>query len=80
MKHIYSLSLLADLKWPRWDIANAFVVVAGTEREARQLASREAGDEGASAWLDSATSSVEQIGVAFGETKIGIVCRDFRAG
>lgn len=80
MKHIYRLALLADLKWPRWDTANAFVVVAGTERGARQLASREAGAEGASAWLDSATSSIQQIGEAFGETEIGIVCRDFCAG
>lgn len=55
-------------------------MVAATEREARKLVSREAGDEGISAWLDGATSKCEIIGEAFGETDIGVVCRYFHAG
>lgn len=80
MKHIYHLALLPSPRKGRYDIASDFVVVAGTEQEARKLAAREAGDEKPDAWLNRQFSTCEMIGEAFGETKIGVVCRSFHAG
>jgi len=60
-----------------YDVATGFVVRAPTPKAARQLASKNAGDEGASAWIDYATC--KKVGVATRNTK-GIILRSFSAG
>lgn len=60
-----------------WDCTFGFVVRAETEDAARALASSEAGDEGAAAWLDTKQTTCEEL-TAYGEAEI--ILRDFHAG
>lgn len=63
-----------------YDEAFGFVVIAENEGRARLLAGREAGDEGALAWVDTLRSDAELIGTATKGAKSGVVLRDFHAG
>ena len=60
-----------------YDEAFGFVVRAISAREARRLASEQAGDEGADAWLDSKKSTCE---ILRDRGKVGVIIRDFNAG
>jgi len=46
---------------PGWDEADGFVVQCDRAKEARQIASENAGDEGAEVWLDPKRSTCEKI-------------------
>jgi hypothetical protein len=62
---------------PKWDVAEAFVVRAGSEDEARRFASQGKGDEGAECWLDPKSS---RCSVLTTEGTPGVVIRDFCNG
>ena len=63
--------------WQPWyDKAFGFVVRAGSERLARMIASRDAGDEEAEPWLDEKQTTCVEL-VADGDAKI--VLKDFWA-
>lgn len=62
---------------PKYDIAQGFVVRAGSPKEARKLASAEAGDEGADVWLSAERSSCK---VLKQDGRQGVILRDFLAG
>jgi len=67
-----------DPAWerPSYDKAYGFVVRAATAEIAREIASRDAGDEGAAVWLDRSHSACVEL------TQQGspqIVLRDFNA-
>jgi hypothetical protein len=65
--------------WKPWfDKAFGFVVQADTEERARELASKEHGDEGAAAWTQPWNSKCLAIGEAL-EAKECVVLRDFAA-
>lgn len=58
-----------------YDEAAGFVIRAASDREAREAASRYAGDEGPEAWLkDAMCRELQQDGA------LEIVLRDFKAG
>lgn len=59
---------------PWYDKAFGFVVRAESKDEARRIASEEAGDEGAAAWLDPAQTTCAMLEDA-GDP--GILLRDF---
>lgn len=61
----------------RYDEASAFVVLANTPREARQLASERAGDEGAKTWLDPKLSKCARLP---NRPRPMVILRDFNAG
>lgn len=63
-----------------WDEMAGAVVIAGSEEEARLLASQEAWDEGPDAWLDFERSAIAFLGPATGETVPRIVLKDRRPG
>jgi hypothetical protein len=61
--------------WEPWfDRAFGFVIGAGDEDAARQLAASDCGDEGPEAWLDPALSSCQEL-----VASEGILMRDFQA-
>jgi hypothetical protein len=60
-----------------WDEAVGFVIRAESEVEARKMASKEAGDEGAVTWLDIAHSNCVELN-SKGEG--AIILRAFKAG
>ncbi len=60
-----------------YDEADAFVVRASSSEAARKLAADEAGDEGASEWLDLARSSCTRLTSKGVE---GTILRSFNAG
>lgn len=60
------------------DCAEGFVVVAPSERRARELASGEPGDEGAAAWLDEAQSTCAPL--ILPRMSARVVLRAFNAG
>lgn len=59
------------------DEAGAFVVRAATEYQARELATAQCGDEGASCWRDAKRTGCEALKP---EGPIGVVLRSFHAG
>lgn len=62
-----------------YDEAMGFVVAASNPDEARELASKQAGDEGAAAWLAPSLTTCREIGS--GETQTsGVILRSFNAG
>lgn len=63
-----------------YDCADAFIVIAKTAQEARKLASKQPGDEGAAVWTDAKLSRCSKIGYAANNSKSRIVLRDFHAG
>jgi hypothetical protein len=67
--------------WTPWyDKAFGFVVRADDEKQARELASKEAGDEGAKAWLNPQQSLCEIVGDAVGNgEEAQVLLRDFAA-
>ena len=69
--------LQAVNEWDPWyDTAMAFVVRAKSPKAARELASRDAGEEGSGVWLDSTLTScrcLSERGVA------KVLIRDYRA-
>lgn len=67
---------LKDLWEPWYDKAFGFVVRAVSPEKARELASKESGDEGIKAWLDPAYSSCEELHPRGGEM---IIIKDFNA-
>jgi hypothetical protein len=70
---------LTRIEMVYYDEADCFIVIAPTEHAARVLASTGAGDEGYTAWLDSAKSSCEMIGAGDESQAPCIVCRSFNA-
>lgn len=63
--------------WEPWyDSAFGFVVRASSEKEARQFAAKDAGDEGSESWID-ATKTTCDILTCDGES--GVIIRDFWA-
>ena len=60
-----------------WDCAYGFVVRAKDEAHARKLASEQAGDEGADAWLLPSRSTCEEL-TTRGEQEV--ILRSFVAG
>lgn len=67
-----------EVKRWSWDCAYGFVVRAESEREARELASKECGDEGPDSWTDSCFSSCEVISASDGDAEV--LMTDFLAG
>ena len=64
-------------QWEPWyDKMFGVVVRAPTREEARRLASKEAGDEGAAAWTDSSESTCEELAP---EGPEGVIIKDFAA-
>lgn len=59
------------------DETQEMVVIAGSEEEARQLASERAGDEGAELWLGK-VPTCELLGVSITDTA-EVVCRCFHS-
>jgi len=45
----------------QWDVVNSQIVQASNEKEARQLASTKAGDEGTKVWLDPRRSTCSRL-------------------
>lgn len=76
-KHGYEVSKKNSPWYPIYDCAHGFIVVAETERRARELASKEAGDEGKKAWLNPKWSNCYELKAFDFE---GVVMRDFHAG
>jgi hypothetical protein len=66
----------ADPDFHGWDVSSGFVVRAEDERQARELASLEAGDEGPNFWTSDKSRCVEleRPGMP------GVLLRDFNAG
>ena len=60
-----------------YDEADAFVVMATTEQEARRIASESAGDEKAATWISFETSHCRPLDL-FGPPRL--VLRSFNAG
>ncbi len=65
---------------PTWDVANAFIVYANTARQARFLASKRAGDEGAILWTNSTYSFCVLVGRTLREENQQVLLRDFSNG
>lgn len=64
-----------------FDEAAGFVVAAGDEDQARDLACDQAGDEGSWVWQDDARSECHLIGHAtVPGQEAGVLMRDFHAG
>lgn len=63
----------SDYWTPWYDKAFGFVVSAKDETSARKVASENAGDEGAGAWLDKKASSCKELK----PRKAEVVLRDF---
>lgn len=61
-----------------YDEADSFVVAALGVRAARELAAKDAGDEGDEAWLEAGRSTCRKLGE--GSVKAGVVVRSFNAG
>ncbi len=67
----------------RVDVADGFVIVARSNKYARQMASADCGDEGPGVWLDKKYSTCRPIGVPYEERtkkRERIVLRDYHAG
>lgn len=83
---IYALNLKEEsLATLGYDIMTNVVVFADDSKQARTLASGEAGDEGAAAWLSPATSKLRKIGFARRANghhlpRPSVIVRDFNAG
>lgn len=67
----------AEDKWPHFDYTDTMVVRAKTKEEARRIASKSAGDEGAAVWLDEASTSISQLD---GYGREGIILKQGRDG
>lgn len=63
-----------------YDSYDSFVVVAGSESEARTIAAECAGDEGEELWLDGQFSSCTAIGTPHADLEVGVVVSSFNAG
>jgi len=72
--HLWILTTKTPLTY---DCTYGFVVRAPSARAARKLASREAGDEGASHWLKPQTTRCHKLSE---EGKKEIIVNDYRAG
>lgn len=62
------------------DMAQAFVVNARDEQEARRLASEQAGDETAEFWLAPSRTRFDVIGTTARGQNAAVVVRDFQCG
>ena len=71
------LWLLEAIEGVDYDCAAGFVVRAETHIEARKLASEDAGEEGATYWLDAARSTCRRLKE---DGRPGTILQDFRAG
>lgn len=71
---VYFLNRLGELEY---DVAEGFIVLADSEKEARALASRQHGDEGPATWTSSKLSTCEEVRLS-GEPRV--LLRDFYAG
>lgn len=60
-----------------YDVACGFVVRAYSEEDARSISSRNRGDEGNDAWLDSERTSCNQL---LENGMSGLILQDFKAG
>lgn len=69
--------LRPDEEPPAYDVANGFVVRAESESAAREIASKNSGDEGRSVWLDPEKTTCVEL-MADGEP--GCILVDFNAG
>jgi hypothetical protein len=67
-----------DLKGPRYDVAQGFVICATSSKQARTIASKNAGDEGSKVWLSSIRSSCRELNAQ--KEEIEIIMKDFCAG
>ena len=71
---------------PLYDAHFGFIILANVESRARELASRQQGDENdpnlieASPWLDPNRSKATVIGLPFDHIVEGVVLADFNAG
>lgn len=66
-----------DDPWDPWyDKCFGFVVRASSSEKARELASKENGDEGAKVWLDPSYSTCAELATRGGEM---VVIKDFAA-
>lgn len=63
---------------PAYDTAEGFVVAAGCSREARQMAGKEAGDEGPTFWMNKYNVIIIMISaVPDHNVKVGILLKSF---
>lgn len=76
-KHIYLLTVDDDLEPLDCNVALGFVVRAETPEEARELASKDCGDEGPEVWFDSSKSTIEVVGTCDGGQRSEVLLRDF---
>ncbi len=60
-----------------WDELHGIVVRVHTAHQARQIAAREAGDEGATIWLRPHTSTCTRL---HAEGRVGVIIKDLRYG
>ena len=69
------------LRWAKgegsWEEARGFVVRAGDEKSARDLAANKCGEEGREHWISPATSTCDELQQ---DGDPGIVIRDFQYG
>jgi len=71
------LWLLSQNYYNDYDTYSNFIVRAETERDARLIVSKQAGDEGASVWLESEKSTCEEL---LSEGVYEIILGSFHAG
>ena len=76
--YIWHLSRHEDADWD-YDEVISWVIIASSEDQARGLAARNPGDEGAGFWLDPSVTVCKLIGAALG-TPSGVVVRSYHAG
>ena len=60
----------------RYDCAYGFVIRAESEKEAREMAAKQSGDEGGSTWRDPALTTCVELKA---EGEAGVMIRDFLA-
>jgi hypothetical protein len=77
MTHLWLLQVREDAPGPSYDVACGFIVEAATEKDAREMAASESGDEGSRAWIDPTLSTCELLKLT---GRPGIILRDFNAG
>lgn len=60
-----------------YDQARSMVIIAETDRQAREIAACNCGDEGSRVWESSVSSICDYIGKADTNQVPGLVCQDF---
>ena len=75
-----NIYLLECMDGASYDEAAGFVVIAPDVAGARELASKDPGDEGAATWLAPGLASCTLIGAASTSLDAHVVLRDFNAG